>query len=306
MTELFANFEERRLACDRGEIFARIGGSGPPVLLLHGYPQTHLMWHGAAPLLAQRGFTVVAADLAGYGASLRPAPADDHRPHSKRAMAIDLVQAMASLGLERFAVAGHDRGGRVAYRMALDHASTVTALAVLDIVPTSEVWNRTDATSAVSYWHWSFLAQPAPLPERLILGDHEAWFAFHVRRMGIGNQPERYPDEVVEAYRRRLLEPGAVEGMCEDYRAGATIDRELDEADRADGRQIGCPTLALWGTRGALPVFYDDVLAVWRDWAPTVRGRAVEASHFLPEDAPDEVAGELAGFFADAGGGAVA
>jgi haloacetate dehalogenase len=295
---LFDGFSQQRLPCERGEIFARVGGSGPPLLLLHGYPETHLMWHGVARLLAARGFTVVVADLAGYGASLRPEPADDHRPHSKRAMSLDLVQAMASLGLQRFAVAGHDRGGRVAYRMALDHASTVTALAVLDIVPTAEVWKRTDATSAVSYWHWSFLAQPAPLPERLILGDHESWFAHHVRRMGIGGDPDRYPAEVVAAYREQLLDPGAVQAMCEDYRAGATIDRELDEADRADGRQIGCPTLALWGTRGALPVFYDDVLAVWRDWAPSLRGSGVEASHFLPEDAPEEVAAELAGFFA--------
>ena len=268
---LFAGFGERRLACERGEVCARVGGSGPPLLLLHGYPQTHLMWHGVAPLLVERGFTVVAADLPGYGDSLHPAASDDHAPHSKRAMALDIVQAMAELGFDRFAVAGHDRGGRVAYRMALDHPATVTALAVLDIVPTAEVWRRTDSTSAVGYWHWSFLAQPAPLPERLILGAPEDWFEYHVRRMGIGNQPERYPDAVVEAYRRQLLDPSAVEGMCEDYRAGATIDRELDEADR--GRQIDCPVLALWGTRGALPRFYSDVLAVWREWAADLRGR---------------------------------
>jgi haloacetate dehalogenase len=297
---LFEGFAPRRLACERGEVFARVGGGGPPVLLLHGYPETHLMWHGVAPLLVDRGFTVVVADLPGYGDSLRPAASDDHVPHSKRAMALDLIQAMAGLGFDRFAVAGHDRGGRVAYRMALDHPATVTALAVLDIVPTAEVWKRTDSTSAVSYWHWSFLAQPAPLPERLILGAPEDWFEYHVRRMGIGNLPQRYPDAVVEAYRRQLLDPSAVEGMCEDYRAGATIDRELDEADR--GRQIECPVLALWGTRGALPRFYSDVLAVWGEWAADLRGRGVEASHFLVEDAPEEVAAELAGFFAPAAG----
>ena len=296
---LFEGFAHRRLACERGEVFARVGGSGPPVLLLHGYPQTHLMWHGVAPLLVDRGFTVVVADLPGYGDSLQPTPSSDHAPHSKRAMALDLVQAMAGLGCDRFAVAGHDRGGRVAYRMALDRPATVTALAVLDIVPTAEVWKRTDSTSAVSYWHWSFLAQPAPLPERLILGAPEDWFEYHVRRMGIGNQPQRYPDAVVEAYRRQLLDPAAVQGMCEDYRAGATIDRELDESDR--GRQIGCPVLALWGTRGALPRFYSDVLAVWGEWASDLRGRGVEASHFLAEDAPEEVAAELAGFLAPAG-----
>jgi haloacetate dehalogenase len=294
---LFEGLAPRRLACERGEVFARVGGSGPPVLLLHGYPETHLMWHGVAPLLVDRGFTVVVADLPGYGDSLRPAASDDHVPHSKRAMALDLLQAMAGLGFDRFAVAGHDRGGRVAYRMALDHPATVTALAVLDIVPTAEVWKRTDSTSAVSYWHWSFLAQPAPLPERLILGAPEDWFEYHVRRMGIGGDPERYPPEVVAAYRAQLRDPGAVQAMCEDYRAGATIDRELDEADR--GRQIECPVLALWGTRGALPRFYSDVLAVWGEWAADLRGRGVEASHFLVEDEPVEVAGELAGFFTD-------
>jgi haloacetate dehalogenase len=294
---LFEGLAPRRLACERGEVFARVGGSGPPVLLLHGYPETHLMWHAVAPLLVDRGFTVVVADLPGYGDSLRPAASDDHVPHSKRAMALDLLQAMAGLGFDRFAVAGHDRGGRVAYRMALDHPATVTALAVLDIVPTAEVWKRTDSTSAVSYWHWSFLAQPAPLPERLILGAPEDWFEYHVRRMGIGGDPERYPPEVVAAYRAQLRDPGAVQAMCEDYRAGATIDRELDEADR--GRQIECPVLALWGTRGALPRFYSDVLAVWGEWAADLRGRGVEASHFLVEDEPVEVAGELAGFFTD-------
>jgi haloacetate dehalogenase len=297
---LYEGFAQRHLECERGEVFARVAmtdASAPPLLLLHGYPETHLMWHGVAPMLAARGFTVVVADLAGYGASLRPEPADDHAPHSKRAMALDLVQAMTSLGCDRFAVAGHDRGGRVAYRMALDHPAAVTALAVLDIVPTSEVWARSDRQTAVGYWHWGFLAQPPPLPERLILGDPEAWFQFHVRRMGIGGDPGRYPPEVVDAYRAQLRDPAAVQAMCEDYRAGATIDRELDEADRAEGRVIECPVLALWGTRGALPRFYDDVLEVWRTWAPHVSGRAVDASHFLPEDAPDEVAAQLAGFF---------
>lgn len=176
----------------------------------------------------------------------------------------------------------------------------MSALAVLDIVPTAEVWARTDSMSAVGYWHWSFLAQPAPLPERLILGDSDAWFRFHVQRMGIGDVSERYPPAVLDAYRARLRDPGAVQAMCEDYRAGATIDRALDEADRAAGRVIECPTLALWGMRGALPRFYDDVLGVWREWAPGVRGRGVDATHFLVEDEPEEVAGELAGFFAGA------
>ena len=291
---MFEGFETRELPADRGPIFARVGGAGPPLLLLHGYPQTHLMWHAAAPRLAER-FTVVVTDLPGYGTSFRPPVSDDHAAHSKRALAADHLQAMASLGHERFAVAGHDRGGRVGYRMALDHPDRVTALAVLDIVPTADVWARMSALSAVIYWHWAFLAQPAPLPERLITGDTDAFWETHVRSMGLGNDPARYPGEVMAAYRRQLDDASAVQAMCEDYRAGATIDRELDEADR--GRQIACPVLCLWGRRGALEPFYGDVLAVWRPWAPGVTGRAVDASHFLVEDRPDEVAGQLAGFF---------
>ncbi len=291
---MFDGFATRELPTDRGPVHARVGGEGPPLLLLHGYPQTHLMWHAVAPRLAER-FTVVATDLAGYGDSFRPVPADDHRPHSKRALALDQLQAMASLGHERFAIAGHDRGGRVAYRMALDHPDRVSALAVLDIVPTADVWARADAKLAVGYWHWGFLAQPAPLPERLIAGDPDAYFDHHLRPIGLGADPRRYPQPVLDAYRRQLSDPSAVEAICEDYRAGATVDRELDEADR--GRQIGCPVLCLWGRRGALEAFYGDVLEVWRPWAPQVTGRGIDASHFLAEDAPDETAGELEAFF---------
>jgi haloacetate dehalogenase len=290
---LFDGFSSRRLATDRGEIFARVGGSGPPLLLLHGYPQTHLMWHAAAPLLAER-FTVVVTDLSGYGASLRPVPAGDHAPHSKRALARDQLQAMAALGHRRFAVAGHDRGGRVAYRMALDHPDRITALAVLDIVPTAEVWARADDKLAMAYWHWGFLAQPAPLPERLIAGDPEAYFV-HLRAIGLGGEPARYPETVMAAYRAQLDDAAVVQAMCEDYRAGASIDRQLDEADR--GRPIECPVLALWGTRGALEPFYGDVLEVWRAWARDVRGHGVEASHFLAEDRPEETAAALSAFF---------
>jgi haloacetate dehalogenase len=291
---VFAGFEVHDIATPRGTIHARVGGSGPPVLLLHGYPQSHLMWHAAAPLLAER-HTVVAADLAGYGDSFRPAPAADHLPHSKRALATDLVAAMGALGFDRFAVVGHDRGGRVGYRMALDHPERVERLAVLDIVPTGEVWRRADRWFGIGYWHWSFLAQPAPLPERLIGGDPDAYFEHHVRRLGIGADPERYPAEVMAAYRRILHDPTAVQAICEDYRAGASIDADHDDADRGK-RTIACPVLALWGARGALPIFYDDVLAIWREWAPDVRGRSVGASHFLVEDRPEEVAAELSDF----------
>jgi haloacetate dehalogenase len=294
---MFEGFAEHELATDRGTIHARVGGDGPPLLLLHGYPETHLMWHAAAPLLAHR-FTVVVADLSGYGASLRPAPADDHAPHSKRALALDQVQAMASLGHERFAVSGHDRGGRVAYRMALDHPERISALSVLDIVPTAEVWARADARLSLIYWHWGFLAQPAPLPERLIAGAPDAFMDDHVRRIGLGADPERYPEEVMAAYRRQLRDPGAVQAICEDYRAGASIDRELDEADR--GTPIACPVQVLWGKRGALELFYGDVLEVWRGWAGHVTSRALDASHFLVEDAPEQTAQELIGFLSRA------
>jgi haloacetate dehalogenase len=298
-TAPFAGFEVRDVPTSQGTVHATIGGSGPPLLLLHGYPQSHLMWHAVAPLLA-RQHTVVASDLTGYGASSRPAPMPDHTPHSKRAMARDQVEAMSALGFDNFAVAGHDRGGRVAYRMALDHPDRVHALAVLDIVPTGEVWRRADQAFALSYWHWAFLAQPSPLPERLIAGAAPAFFDLHVRAgMGLGAEPVRYPPEVLDAYRRAFDDPGAVEAMCEDYRAGASVDVVHDDADRAAGRQLTCPTLVLWAARGGLPRLYPDVLEIWRPWAPDVRGEALDATHFLAEDRPDETVARLLSFLAD-------
>jgi haloacetate dehalogenase len=284
------------LDTDRGTIHGRVGGTGPPLLLLHGYPQTHLMWHAAAPLLAEH-FTVVATDLSGYGDSFRPDPAPDHRPHSKRALALDQVQAMAALGFERFAVAGHDRGGRVAYRMALDHPERVSALAALDIVPTSEVWARANDLFSIGYWHWGFLSQPAPLPERLITGDPDAYFEHHLRSIGLGREPGRYPEAALAAYRAQLSDPEIVQAICEDYRAGASVDRADDDADRA--RLIECPVLVLWGRRGALELFYGDVLEVWRAWSADLRGTGLDASHFLVEDQPEEVARRLLEFFGE-------
>jgi haloacetate dehalogenase len=294
---MFEHFAEHELATERGTVFARVGGSGPPLLLLHGYPQTHLMWHAVAPLLAER-FTVVVADLAGYGGSFRPAVAADHAPHSKRALAADQVQAMRALGHERFAVAGHDRGGRVAYRMALDHPARVTAVAVLDVVPTGEVWARADDRLALLYWHWAFLAQPAPLPERLIAADPDAFFDLHVRALGLGREPGRYPGELMAGYRALLDDASTVQAICEDYRAGATVDREHDDADRGT-RRIECPLLALWSARGALPRLYGDVLDVWRPWvAGGPAGHGLDAGHFLAEDRPEEVADDLRAFLA--------
>jgi haloacetate dehalogenase len=294
---IFAGFEELRLPTPRGPVHARVGGAGPPLLLLHGYPETHLMWHAVAGGLAER-FTVVAADLPGYGRSFRPPVTADHASHAKRALANDLIAAMTALGHdEPFAVAGHDRGGRVAYRMALDHPELVTRAAVLDVVPTGEVWRRADATMALGYWHWAFLAQPAPLPERMIGADPDAfWIA--CGRMGLRPGDARYPDAVVCAYRAQLDDPACVTAICEDYRAGASVDRDHDDADRAARRTIACPLLALWAGDGALPRFYADPLEPWRAYAPDVTGRGIEgASHFLAEDAPDAVGAELTAFF---------
>jgi haloacetate dehalogenase len=296
---LFPGFDVADIETPRGPVYARIGGSGPPLLVLHGYPQTHVMWHAVAPLLADR-FTVVVADLPGYGDSFRPRRSDDHAAHSKRALGADLVAATAALGHETFAVAGHDRGGRVAYRMALDHPDRIQRLAVLDIVPTGEVWRRADRDFARGYWHWSFLSQPAPLPERLIGADPQSYFDLHVRAgLGLGADADRYPPEVMAAYQRVLEDPSNVEAICEDYRAGATIDVALDDADRAAGRRIACPVLALWGARGSLPRFYEDVVEVWRDWADDVTGDALDATHFLVEDRPAQTAEQLLHFFAD-------
>lgn len=294
---MFDGYTAHDLPTDRGTIHAWVGGDGPPLLLLHGFPETHLMWHGVADTLAQT-FTVVAADLPGYGDSSRPEPAADHAPHAKRAMAADLRQAMAVLGHERFAVAGHDRGGRVGYRMALDAPEAVTALAVLDIVPTAEVWARADHRFALHYWHWGFLAQPAPRPEEMLLAaPPETFLHRHLEMTQTRDGAALYPPEVVEDYADRLADPTAVQAMCEDYRAGATIDRAHDESDHDRGTTIDRPLLVLWARGGALPAFYDDVPAIWRDWALDVRGRELDAGHFIPEDAPAQTGAALVEFF---------
>jgi haloacetate dehalogenase len=256
---MFDGLDLRSIETPRGALNARVGGSGPGLLLLHGYPENHLMWRDVAPRLAER-FTVVVPDLPGYGDSFKPPATDDHEPHSKRAMARDLVAAMSVLGFERYSVAGHDRGGRVAYRMALDHPDRVQRVAVLDIVPTAEVWERIDRVSATGYWHWSFLAQPPPLPERLISADPDTFLERHIGALGLGGAPGRYPDEVLAAYRAMFDDPATLAAMCEDYRAGATIDVEIDQADRGP---IGCPVLVLWGTRGALERFNSPRTSCW-------------------------------------------
>lgn len=287
---MFDRFTRTTIDAGEARIHLRHGGNGPPLLLLHGHPQTHVMWHLVAPGLAER-FTVVAADLRGYGDSSKPPTTPDHEPYSKRAMARDMLAVMQRLGFEQFHIAGHDRGGRVAYRLALDHPERVHKLAVLDIIPTGEHFRRADAAFAMGYFHWFFLAQPAPFPERLIEHDPDFYF---LRRRGLDGSALFTPAALAE-YRRCWNDPAAIHAMCEDYRAAATYDRALDDADRGL-RRITCPLLALWGARNYLDAWYD-VLAVWRDWADDVRGRAIDCGHYLPEEAPEETLAELLAFF---------
>jgi haloacetate dehalogenase len=283
---MFEGFRHTRIATSGAEINLRHGGRGSPVLLLHGHPQTHAMWHLVAPRLAD-DYTVVCADLRGYGDSSKPATTPDHEPYSKRAMARDGVEVMRALGFERFAVVGHDRGGRCAYRMALDHPDRITALSVLDILPTYEHFSRTEMAFALGYWHWFFLAQPYPLPERLIGADPDT---FYLRR----GRDMFHPEALVD-YQRAFRDPETIHAMCEDYRAGATIDMRLDEADKLSGRRITCPVQALWGRRNGLERWYD-VLSVWREWAVEVEGKALDCGHYLAEEAPDETYQALKAF----------
>lgn len=275
---------------DVGEVSLRVrhGGSGPPLLLLHGYPQTHMMWGKIAGELA-REFTVVAPDLRGYGGSSKPAANEGHESYSKRAMARDVLALMRRLGFERFDVAGHDRGGRAAYRLALDAPEAVRRLSVLDIIPTADVWRLADRRFALGYWHWSFLAQAHPFPEHFIAAD-PVRFAFQIAQGATYFDPHAYAD-----YVQALGDPAVVHAVCEDYRAGATCDVAADEADRGV-RKITAPTQVLWGAKGAVGRWYD-VLEVWRPWCEDLRGQAIEgAGHFLAEERPAETLAAIRGF----------
>lgn len=268
----------------------RRAGTGPALLLLHGNPQTHAMWHRVAPSLARR-FTVIAPDLRGYGFSSKPAVSADHAPYAKRAMAADMVELMRGLGHERFLVVSHDRGARVAQRMALDHPGAVEKLCVMDIVPTLHHFERADMAFAMGYYHWFWLAQPHPQPERLITQDVELWFDIHTNR-----EPKDkgfFHPEARADYLAALREPGTVQAICEDYRAAATIDLAQDRESRAAGLRVACPLLALWGRKGKIGQWYD-ALAVWREYASgPVTGHAVNSGHYLAEEAPEEVLAAL-------------
>ncbi|HEX6345169.1 alpha/beta hydrolase [Umezawaea sp.] len=284
---MFEGFESRRIDVGEASIFTRFGGGGPAVLLLHGHPRTSATWHRVAPALVERGFTVVCPDLRGYGRSRGPAPTPDHEGYSKRAVAGDLVAVMRSLGHERFLLAGHDRGGAVALRLVLDHPEAVSRFAALDCLPISEHLSRTTATFATRWWHWFFFAQP-DIPERVINADPDSWYRGDPESMGRENHDE---------WREAVRNPDVVRAMLEDYRAGLTVDRDHEEADRKAGRRITCPTLVLWSLRDDLEELYGDPLEIWRDWAPDVRGHGIDSGHHVAEQAPEPLTASLADFF---------
>jgi haloacetate dehalogenase len=277
---MFEGFELSRAEVGEVTLRVHVGGSGPPLLLLHGYPETSAMWAGVAGDLA-RDFTVVAPDLRGYGESSAPPTVGTHETYGKRAMAADGVALMRQLGFDRFDVAGHDRGARVAYRMALDSPEAVRRLTVMDVIPTGEVWARADARFALGYWHWGFLAQPAPIPETIIGHDPEHFFL----DAQFGGVIRGFRPDAVADYTRALHDPSVVHAICEDYRAGAGCDRRLDDEDRGAGRVITSPLQVLWGEKGALAAWYDP-LAIWREWGEDVTGSAIDSGHFLVEEQP--------------------
>jgi haloacetate dehalogenase len=292
-------FEARRVETDRGAIFVQTGGTGPAVLLLHGFPETSLMWRDVAPLLTD-DFTVVAADLPGYGRSDPPADSDDHSAMSKREMAASLIAVMQQLHCERFAIVGHDRGGRVGYRAALDNPGSVTRLAVLDVIPTYDVWARADARLTLAFWPFSLLAQPAPLGERLLSASPDAVVDNALSHWG--SPACTFSPDVREAYIEALRVPARAHAICEEYRAAASIDRAHDEIDLDKGRRIKCPVLALWSEEGALASWYKDAggpLAIWRRWARSVSGQPIAGGHFFPEEHPRLTAELLAHFLQD-------
>jgi haloacetate dehalogenase len=289
---LFPDFEPRRIRTSGTEINLLVGGSGPALLLLHGYPQTHAMWHRVAQRLAAH-FTLVCADLRGYGDSGKPLSDPDHRTYSKRAMAQDQVEVMQALGFTRFAVAGHDRGGRVAYRMARDHPERIERMAVLDISPTAIMYGKTDQAFATAYYHWFFLIQAYDLPERLIGADPDYYLRKKIAGWGSAGLAIFHPAARAE-YERCFRDPATIHATCEDYRAAASIDLEHDAADA--GRKLECPLLVLWGEKGVVHRLFDPI-ADWQQVASDVRGKALPSGHYLAEEVPDETCAEFLAFF---------
>ncbi|MEN2976283.1 alpha/beta hydrolase [Tistrella bauzanensis] len=293
ITEFYdKNFIRRRITVDDGTTINLVsGGKGPPLLLLHGYPESHVMWHRVAPLLAPH-FELVIPDLRGYGDSDKPAGDEAHARYSKRRMALDMAQVMTALGHERFSVAGHDRGARVTHRLLRDHEARVVRASVMDIVPTLDIYEATDRTIATSYFHWFFLIQDDGLPERLIAGDPGYLLDWALNRLCV--DPAAIGADEREEYKRWFVLPETIHATCEDYRAGATIDLDHDRADR--DHRLSVPLLVLWGAHRLVGKRFDP-LAIWRQYATTVEGEAIDCGHFLPEEAPEAVAARMIGFF---------
>jgi len=297
LADLFPGYKSEWISTSGGRIFARVGGSGPPLLLLHGFSETHVMWHKVAPKLAER-FTLIVADLPGYGWSDMPESDADHTPYTKRAMAKVMVEAMEQLGHVHFALAGHDRGGRVSYRLAFDHPGRLSKLAVLDILPTYEYWARMDRAYALKIYHWAFLAQPYPLPEKLILGDPDAFLKEKLKSWTKSKTLDPFDPRALAHYLAPFRDPSRVHAMCEDYRAGAHADFDADKADRDAGNKITVPMLALWGNAG-IAAAAATPLDTWMQWATKVTGSPIDSGHFLTEENPDATARALLDFFAD-------
>lgn len=291
---MFQDFVEERIGGDGATLFVRRAGpeGAPPIVLLHGYPQTSAMWHGVAPILA-RSYQVICPDLRGYGRSDKPASNTSHEPYSKRAMAGDIVAVMQRLGHNRFLVGAHDRGARVAHRMGLDHSDRVAAMAFLDIAPTREMYANTSAKFAEAYWHWFFLIQKHPLPEQMIGQDPQAFWKLKCFNQAGGENP--FSDGALAEYLSAFSDPDAIHASCEDYRAAATIDIEHDDADQ--GRKLDMPLLTLWAKRGVIETCFD-ALGLWRQRAAQVEGEALDTTHYMAEEIPDDIAARMSDFFA--------
>lgn len=282
--DLFPDFASQSVDTEEATIFCRTGGSGPALLLMHGYPQNHHMWHKVAPALAEH-FTLVIPDLRGYGASSAPAAGADHAAYSKRAMARDMLDLMAAFGHDQFRIAGHDRGGRVAYRLALDFPEHVVRLACLDIVPTYDMWDNYDAEFAIKTYHWAFLAQPAPLPETLIGQAPVAFLDIKLASWTADKTLQAFDPRALDAYRQAFSLPKTIRGSCEDYRSGATYDRAADAEDLKSGMQISAPLLVILGESG-IPASKMDGRAIWRRWARDLSYATVPSGHFMCEETP--------------------
>ncbi|QQX84586.1 alpha/beta hydrolase [Cupriavidus necator] len=290
---LFPNFETFRQRVGEVEIAGVRGGSGPPLLLLHGHPQSHLIWHRVAPALADH-FTVIATDLRGYGSSSAPPGNAGHEHYSKRTMAQDQVSLMAAFGFEHFALCGHDRGARVSHRLCMDHPEAVSRAMLLDIAPTLAMYERTSMAFAAAYWHWFFLIQPAPFPETLINAEPDFYIEKLMGLRHAGLTP--FAPDAMAAYTAAMRDPARVHAMCEDYRAAATIDLEHDRADREAGRRLALPLRVLWGEHGVVARCFEP-LALWQEVATDISGQALPCGHYIPEEAAEPLLEEMLGFF---------